>query len=94
MNSQENIIDTIKILDGSNQMLHANASLLVQLSKHSIYGERICSILDGIQVEQNKIIELANELLDQYEERYGKEIDEVDDLTAQLLEEMGETNAR
>jgi pyruvate-formate lyase len=94
VNSQENIVDTINVLDASNQLLRANATALAILSTHSVYGERICSILDGIQVQQNKVIAIANELLGQYESRYGNDIKEVDDLVSSLMSELGVTDAR
>lgn len=94
MNAQENIIDTLHVLDGSNQLLRANASLLVQLAKHSVHGEEICAILDGIQVQQNKIIDIANGLMSEYEKRYNKEMTEVDSLAAELMDEVGGKDAR
>ncbi len=92
MNSRENIIETIRILDTSNAMLQEHARVLALLHQHSLYGERVCEILDGIQEYHKKVILLGAEVLEEYGERYGEEMQAVDELTNDLLGELGEAN--
>lgn len=92
MNSKENIVEAIKCLSGSVELLHCNAMMLSPLAGHSVYGERIVRVLDGIEVFHNEIIKLANECLNSYEERYSDQLKDIADLSKQLKDEIDESS--
>lgn len=88
MNSKENILETIKLLKDSFELLNCNAMVLASLVNDSTYGERITKILDGIQVHHGSVAALANECLDKYQQRYGESLNQIEDLTKQLRDEL------